>query len=706
MGTQSVKSGSVTFSGTGIGGISNALSNNNLELATEKIVETIIRSGEVASQLADLYTVANRVREVLQVGFEENGYQKLGDFIAGYVVDVTTNEVTRNLVELFVNKILGESDIVLDSETKDIIVSALSEYFGEHITQGTSLIDLHDLFDPTGAFVKIVMIIGVSILLNKIKSCREISQYYYVDTNNGKLRDISDRDNIINFCKSFSDQFVNDIITKLDYKGEFNQKERMRIERKIKNYMKKELKEKCIYPRLNPKPRHKYHIIAIHSESDKKYRLGRPSEYKKLIHLPNSELDFRSDKRESRLDNISAIDDDLGELTQEEEDFLNLIRLLFASERESDTRDGIILTFHTPIKDYWKNRKQNIEKIFEFLTGRRINIELIQKGKSKIVEPKRIEKVDEICLLSGGIDSLAGAIKLIKDGKKIACVYVSSAGHVKKSVDAVDEYLKQIGNGRYRLYSVSNKLENIYDKGDKVLQTRALVYLSIALIYARRSGAKKIAIPESGPTMINIPINDSVKPTRTVHPDFLESLKLFFNSLFDDYRVEGIYSPLGNMTKVDAIHEIIIKNRAENIIPQTTSCFKMRTSTSCGKCYGCVTRRLSCIFAGIEDCTYEFDIFTDDKFIIKNNSANLVVVLDLVELASKVLNWDDLDARYKLMIKNSGKEELLKRFYAQILYAVYLKWKENKNSESPVLQKFKELIIQDRIKLDVLRALL
>ena len=99
------------------------------------------------------------------------------------------------------------------------------------------------------------------------------------------------------------------------------------------------------------------------------------------------------------------------------EEFEELMLSLHLIDKYLSTETG--LTFETEYPELWQEKKQKIEMLFEFLTQRKISLAFVTRSNLRRQSQKRLTTNFEngdgvVSLFSGGLDSAAGAIELIK----------------------------------------------------------------------------------------------------------------------------------------------------------------------------------------------------------------------------------------------------------------------------------------------------
>ncbi|HEV2896733.1 MAG TPA: Qat anti-phage system QueC-like protein QatC [Pseudaminobacter sp.] len=189
-----------------------------------------------------------------------------------------------------------------------------------------------------------------------------------------------------------------------------------------------------------------------------------------------------------------------------------------------------------PVSDpaLWTEQAGAVGEMLQFLTGDRWRIffrarpsGLQQIAPTPIQLP--LEHFDEVCLFSGGLDSLIGAIDLIAAGRKPLLVSHWYDGETSKAQRAVWSKLEgrysnagvkvmrtRLGFDRYQVQT--GEIENTQ-------RGRSFVFFALAALAASAlTGQVRIVVPENGLIGLNVPLDPlrlGALSTRTTHPHYL-----------------------------------------------------------------------------------------------------------------------------------------------------------------------------------------
>lgn len=200
-----------------------------------------------------------------------------------------------------------------------------------------------------------------------------------------------------------------------------------------------------------------------------------------------------------------------------------------------------------------------------------------------------------VALLSGGMDSLVGALDLVAGGTKPLVVSQVVTGDAEKQ----SQFAGGIGGGLEHL----QLNHNIAWSGSNDLNQRARSFIFLAYgvvaataLQAYRDGATvTLYVSENGLISINPPLTDArlgSLSTRTTHPVFLALMQQLLNAL--GFRVR-LVNPYQFVTK----GEMLANCRDQAYLTQhahlATSCGRYRRMgfKHCGRCVPCLIRRAS-----------------------------------------------------------------------------------------------------------------
>lgn len=226
---------------------------------------------------------------------------------------------------------------------------------------------------------------------------------------------------------------------------------------------------------------------------------------------------------------------------------------------------------------------------------------------------------DCISLLSGGADSLAGALQLTAQGRRPVLVSHRSTAILDARQKRVrDDLAVAMPGWNFPHLSVwahrSNSRASDYSQ-----RSRSFLFLSLASVAAYELGMDEVFVPENGVVSLNLPKLEQTfgsRASRSTQPRFLHEFSTLFSAVFN--KQMSISNPLLLKTKAE-VFRLIADSGHPDIIQETVSCthtMGMPVATPhCGVCSQCVDRRIAAIAAGVEEHDlaegYQVDIFLE-----------------------------------------------------------------------------------------------
>ena len=265
----------------------------------------------------------------------------------------------------------------------------------------------------------------------------------------------------------------------------------------------------------------------------------------------------------------------------------------------------------------WRTQYELLEKAFRFLTGDIWKFEFVNNGVQapNSIIPLEID-ADCVSLLSGGMDSLIGAIDLITDGLKPCFVSQEAKGDVEKQIAFTSQLAPSQQHFRWK-----NPI-SLSGRNESSTRGRSIIFLGYALLAANtlskwRTSTVDIYVPENGFISLNIALNSGrlgSLSTKTTHPVFLGLIQDIWNNLGIN---ANIVTPYQFKTKGEMLQECKNQDLVQSLVCSTTSCGKYLTHgrTHCGRCVPCMVRRAAFLKAGMEDSTiYKYRDLSNNGF--------------------------------------------------------------------------------------------
>lgn len=257
----------------------------------------------------------------------------------------------------------------------------------------------------------------------------------------------------------------------------------------------------------------------------------------------------------------------------------------------------------------WQPQIPLIEKTLRFLTGDFWRIRLLDGGEMRPISKKDISRsADCVSLLSGGVDSLAGAIDICRSGKNPIFLSKLVRGDSKFQIEAASQLVPSDSHIQWRFNSRSTQ------GGENSTRGRSIIFFAYAALVASSlaaalggGGKMPVYVPENGFISLNLPLTplrQGTLSTKTTHPVYLRGLQEIWNAVGINAE---LLSPLDYRlkTKGEILEDCLDRDLLVELIGRSTSCgrYGVYNNTHCGRCVPCLVRRAAFIKAGIVDST-------------------------------------------------------------------------------------------------------
>lgn len=259
---------------------------------------------------------------------------------------------------------------------------------------------------------------------------------------------------------------------------------------------------------------------------------------------------------------------------------------------------------------FWNTQARALEAALRFLTTDRWTLTFHAGGFGPPPQLQALHPIeDSVVLLSGGLDSLIGAIDLVEQGIKPYAVSQIVRGDGEKQ----NLFAQSLGLNRLGL----NHVAKSPGQQEPSQRARSIIFLAFGLAVAtsldryHRGETVPLYICENGFIAINPPLTMSrlgSLSTRTAHPEYLGRLQQIFDAAGINIQIRN---PYALMTK----GEMLAGCRNQELLKQhavaSTSCgrFQRFGYKHCGRCVPCQVRRASFKrWAALHDSTsYVYD---------------------------------------------------------------------------------------------------
>jgi 7-cyano-7-deazaguanine synthase in queuosine biosynthesis len=271
-----------------------------------------------------------------------------------------------------------------------------------------------------------------------------------------------------------------------------------------------------------------------------------------------------------------------------------------------------------PVRDFafWDDTeiRELVRRALEFLSDDQYTLDFVKmKGDRASQEYLQIGMEDwpiktapRVCLFSGGLDSLAGAVEMASRGEPLVLVSHRSVATVdRRQRDLVAEIRRMYPRNQMLHIPVwvnkSSRLAREYSQ-----RTRSFLFAALGCAVAKAIDADGVRFFENGVVSLNLPVADEVvgaRASRTTHPHALAMFGELLGKVLGRSKATPfvVDNPYLRLTKTEVVERIVAVG-ASSLIESSCSCahtiHKSRSQWHCGTCSQCIDRRIAVLAAG------------------------------------------------------------------------------------------------------------
>jgi 7-cyano-7-deazaguanine synthase in queuosine biosynthesis len=283
---------------------------------------------------------------------------------------------------------------------------------------------------------------------------------------------------------------------------------------------------------------------------------------------------------------------------------------------------------------FWHTQKGLLQRIFRFLTGdiwelnfrERSDPSLVLSPRGNRQQYKMPYQTDTVCLFSGGMDSLIGAIDLLEQGIQPLLVGHSKSNDVapyqENCYNAIKTHYTTLAPEKIYAF-VRVPKNNLFGSEDHTERGRSFLFLTLGSICASAlQQQSRLIVPENGMISLNIPLTPlrvGSHSTRTTHPHYFSMMQELFNNMQSGVVIQNPYQ---FKTKGEMLMEC--SNNALVAQTESMSCshpsgrWEGQGNGHCGYCVPCIIRQAAFKAAGLTDrFPYRRNIFAPTGVVIK-----------------------------------------------------------------------------------------
>ncbi len=274
----------------------------------------------------------------------------------------------------------------------------------------------------------------------------------------------------------------------------------------------------------------------------------------------------------------------------------------------------LVIAVQEPV--FWDQNKILLQRMLRFLTTDIWNLQFIADG-SNSPHPKKKAQLfqDSVMLLSGGLDSLVGAIDLKAQKKDPFAV----SQIIRGEKAAQDLFYRELGELSHIQLSHNARFENEKETSSRA---RSLIFLAYGVVLAtslksyEEDNRITLYVCENGFISLNPPLTPArlgSLSTRTTHPTFISHFQKLLNQSNLNVLIKNPYQ---FRTKGEMLSQCSDQTIIRKLAHHSISCgkFKRHNYMHCGRCVPCLIRRAA--FAGwgqIDKTKYKYsDLSIDD----------------------------------------------------------------------------------------------
>ena len=370
-------------------------------------------------------------------------------------------------------------------------------------------------------------------------------------------------------------------------------------------------------------------------------------------------LDWRSDRRNAVLDcaGLPLPEGDDGPLAR---DFLDVATALYLAdlaarrgENEAWVRDvELILAVREP--DFWHAEQAALARLLLRMTGDNFSFDFYPRAAAEEAPTAAGETwlhTDSVCLLSGGLDSAAGAVMLLRTERSPRLVMHRSGNPaVAQAQDRVTGIFEEKWPDQFRLSQVrlapsSHRTGALPFPAPGERETsrrcRSLLFMTLGALAAVAEEVEEVYLCDNCLLTSAVPLTEARTGSFTTHSTHPAVLAEFGRLLEHAGWHVQVLNPLACQTKGEIIRTLLQPVLSPAEIAQTVSCWAIgRQQRQCGGCLPCLVRRFGLLAAGQPDEVYAVDVLAHPRSLVGTDAYRNL--LDLLAFTSRVLSTPEV----------------------------------------------------------------
>jgi len=234
-----------------------------------------------------------------------------------------------------------------------------------------------------------------------------------------------------------------------------------------------------------------------------------------------------------------------------------------------------------------------------------------------------IDQPEGVALFSGGLDSLAGAERTLRDAQRpVVLVNAGTNSRMRARARGLAADLGSRTSSGCRFLSVPMKLRSVTnpDRHERSQRTRGFIFLTLGAVVANAADLSELLVFENGVGAIGLPYSEAqsgARSTRAMHPKTLALAASLLESVLG--KKFTVHNDAQFVTKAQQVKSL--PAGLDALIKRTVSCdtgFVHRASERplCGECTSCLLRRQALWAGGLSrvdvEESYRFDVLGCD----------------------------------------------------------------------------------------------
>jgi 7-cyano-7-deazaguanine synthase in queuosine biosynthesis len=369
-------------------------------------------------------------------------------------------------------------------------------------------------------------------------------------------------------------------------------------------------------------------------------------------------LDWRSEQRNALLD-CSALPLPDGPQRALGLDFLDVAVGVYLADlaslrgRNEDWVRDLDLELAVREVDFWRAHQTDLTRLLHRFTGDNLRLRFVPRREEADAPCGGASwlHTDSVCLVSGGLDSAAAAVMLLRTGRHPRLVMHRSGNPmVTEAQDRLAGVLEGYWPDQSRVAAVrlspsSHRTHALPfpppEQRESSRRCRSFLFMTLGALAAAGEGVNEVYLCDNALLSAGVPLTEARSGSFTTHSTHPAALAQFNGLLAAAGWPVTVQNPFMYQTKGEIIRTFLQPVLTPQEISQTVSCWAVgRHQRQCGGCVPCLLRRFGLLRAGIPDEVFAADVLASpDDFRGTEAHRNLV---DLLGWSMQVLSTPEM----------------------------------------------------------------